>query len=167
MAKNSINVVSLTLGYVESARVSHFILQSQTKFKNKKDAFESLTKYLFNFYLDKFELSFDSLLNKPNNCKGCSCGIPCSKKQRGSIEHFSEFIHYLIESDSDYYSDQNVENPDEWSPFDFQFECKKENVLNVYEQALDVILVQLSLIYPELKIDNQIMSTNLYNRLMN
>lgn len=153
---NQIKAIAFCCGYAESNKISWVVFNSRItpdEF-NERQAIESLTEYLYQSYLDEYEMYGRKIKNcctKYKNEGDSFCG-KCGynlKNKDFNPDVWKESIIKLHEMECVSYMDE-ANNPDLWEPWGFEFNIPTNQMLVISHQAENVFLKVLVKLHPEL-----------------
>lgn len=162
-----IKAIAMGMGFAEGAKLGWLIYESETKFKTRKAALESLTLMLYAKFWSGVVCHRDyaalnpccrNIMRKDKDAAFCSkCGKQIVEPDF-SVEEFEQFLFDLSSATNDgagYEEDTGeIENPDGWCSYLYNFSYTRKNMLIIQEQAEIQIAKMLARIKPELFEEN-------------
>lgn len=156
--------IILTFGYVESAKTSLLIFGSEVPESTKRKALYSLVEDLYNKYKIDYSTDFafafakvkrccEPYIGKEPYCPKCGSNlIRANDPPQFNWDNWVNFLFRIQSSVADEYgAHEDVDNPNEWSPWTWAIGVPKKDWLNIYEHAEYILSIALSELHPELK----------------
>jgi|GEM_PF-5797041 len=156
----TVSMITLGFGYVESSATSLLIFAPTEKTpKTKKEAFLSLTEYLYqkyvvetNYLRPKIKECCEPFLNKEAYCPKCGCKLETFEFIWSTWKSYLiDLLHSTADSYGEHYC---VDNPYGWNPWEYNL-SKCKNALNITEKAEEMLSFALEELHPELRLNNE------------